>query len=148
VGPLRARVIADGAPCVQDAVVTGLDRDEVGLLVFPRFEDCRRLAGLPPGASNADIVAHAQVRAAFLDLLQRLVRQSTGTASRPTRLLLLTEPPSMDGEMTDKGSVNQRSVLGRRAADVLALYAADPPDGRVIRTNAASSPAASPSLTA
>jgi feruloyl-CoA synthase len=148
VGPLRTRVILEGDPLVQDVVVAGTNEDEVGLLVFPRFEDCRRLAGLPAGTSNADIVAHAQVRAAFLDLLQRLGRQSTGTASRPTRLLLLTEPPSMDGEMTDKGSVNQRSVLTRRAADVQALYATDAADGRVIRTHPASSPAASSSLTA
>lgn len=132
VGPLRTRVILEGDPLVQDVVVAGIDRDEVGLLVFPRFEDCRKLAGLAAGASNADIAAHPLVREAFSALLSRLCMRGTGSATRPARLLLLTEPPSMDGEMTDKGSVNLRSVLSRRASEVEVLFAAGRTDARVV----------------
>jgi len=100
VGPLRAKITAAGEPCVQDAVVTGLNRDEVGLLIFPRPEECRKLA------------------------------TGTGSANRPSRMHVLAEPPAIDkGEVTDKGSINQRAVLATRAALVEALYegnAADP----------------------
>jgi feruloyl-CoA synthase len=47
VGPLRGLIVQLGDPCVQDAVITGLNRDEVGALLFPRADECRRLAGLP-----------------------------------------------------------------------------------------------------
>jgi feruloyl-CoA synthase len=49
--------------------------------------------------------------------------ESTGSSNRVGRMLLLDEPPSLDaGEMTDKGSINQRAVLARRAALVEELY--------------------------
>jgi feruloyl-CoA synthase len=142
VGPMRTRVILEGDPLVQDVVITGIDRDEIGLLVFPRVEDCRRLAGLPAGTGAAEIVAHRLVRQAFAALLGRLWAQGTGSSSRPSRLLLLAEPPSVDGELTDKGSVNLRSVITRRAGEVEALYAARPGDARVIFPTEAGSTAA------
>jgi feruloyl-CoA synthase len=44
----------------------------------------------------------------------------------------MAEPPSLDaGEATDKGSINQRAVLTRRAAVVEELYA-DQPSANVI----------------
>jgi feruloyl-CoA synthase len=58
---------------------------------------------------------------------------STGSSNRVQRIMLMTEPPSMDlGEMTDKGSINQRTVLKNRAALVEELYA-DAVSPRVIR---------------
>lgn len=122
VGPLRARVLAAGAPYLQDVVVTGLNRNEIGLLMFasPR---CRELSGLPADAPWADVLASAQVRQQMQALLDQLARQATGSASRVARALLLAEPPSLDrGEITDKGSVNQRAVLTHRAARVDALH--------------------------
>lgn len=125
VGPLRARAVSEGAPYVQDAVVTGIDRADVGLMVFPRLDDCRRLAQLPNDASPAQIVAAPEVRAFFANLLQRLNRHATGSASHVARLCLLAQPPSLAlGEMTDKGSINQRVVLKQRADVVAALHAA------------------------
>lgn len=133
VGPLRARVIADGAPCVQDAVVTGLNRDEVGLLVFPRLDACRRLAGLDDTAAAGEVLAHPQVRAFFQRLADTLWAGGTGSASRVARLQVLAEPPSIDhGELTDKGSINQRAVLARRAALVERLYEAGVGDTEVM----------------
>ena len=70
VGPMRARVISEGAPYVQDVVVTGMNRDDVGALVFPRLDDCRRLADLPASASAGEIVSSAR-RARILHQLAR-----------------------------------------------------------------------------
>jgi feruloyl-CoA synthase len=123
VGPLRARVILDGAPYVQDVVVTGLNRDDVGILIFPRLDECRRLAGLDAGAAATDTVHAATVRAFFQALVDRQWRAGTGSANRVARAHVLAEPPSIDhGEMTDKGSINQRAVLKQREALVEALY--------------------------
>ncbi|MDW3683033.1 feruloyl-CoA synthase [Cupriavidus sp. CV2] len=123
VGPLRARVLAAGAPYVQDVAIAGMDRDDIGLLVFPRMEDCRRLSGLAPSASHREVLAAPAVRSAFSQMLTILNESATGSASRVARLLLLDEPPSLDrGEMTDKGTLNQRAVLTHRAALVDALY--------------------------
>jgi feruloyl-CoA synthase len=129
VGPLRARIVAAGAPYVQDAVITGIDRDEVGVLLFPRLDECRALAGLAPDAAPADVLRHRAVRTAFQALLGRMWREGTGSASRVARALLMAVPPSIDrDEITDKGSLNQRAVLRNRAALVEALYRAAPGD--------------------
>jgi feruloyl-CoA synthase len=123
VGPLRNRAVLDGTPYVQDVVVAGPDRECLGLLVFPRLADCRALSGLPAAASDAQVLAHERVRAWFAGWLQRLNRQATGNANRLEWISLLSEPPSIDrGEITDKGSINQRAVLQHRGALVEALY--------------------------
>ncbi len=127
VGPLRAKLIAAGAPYVQDAVVAGLDRDDVGVLFFPRLDECRRLAALPADATAADVLAHAAVQDLFQALVDQAWREGTGSASRVARAMVLAEPPSIDrGEVTDKGSINQRAVLAHRAALVEQLYAGGP----------------------
>ena len=123
VGPLRARLILAGDPCVQDAVITGLNRDEVGALIFPRPDECRRLAGLGADTPLPEVLHHPAVRGFFQALADRLWREATGSASRVARLHVLAEPPSIDkGEVTDKGSINQRAVLAHREALVEALY--------------------------
>jgi feruloyl-CoA synthase len=131
VGPLRAQIIQQGAPLVRDVVIAGHDRDEIAMLVFPDLEGCIALCGapLPPAA----LVAHPAVRQRFQTLLDALARQSTGSATRVVRALLLDAAPSIDAhEMTDKGSINQRAVLTHRAALVEALYADPPPEGVLI----------------
>jgi feruloyl-CoA synthase len=123
VGPLKASIVALGAPLVQDAVITGLNRDEVGALVFPRVEECRQLAGLPESATATEVLRHPQVVAAFQALADKLWQAGTGSANRVARLHAMSEPPSIDkGEITDKGSINQRNVLTHRASLVDALY--------------------------
>jgi feruloyl-CoA synthase len=134
VGPLRARVIAEGAPCVQDVVVTGLNRDDVGLLVFPRLDACRALTSLPADAPAAEVLAHPAVQGFFQQLLDRLWAGGTGSANRVERLHVLREPPSIDkGEVTDKGSINQRAVLAHRDALVQRLYEAKEADASVLK---------------
>ena len=133
VGPLRARVVSEGAPYVQDVVVTGINRGEIGLLVFPRLDDCRRLAALPPGADPHDVLDATPVRAFFADLLVSLNRQSTGASTFVARMLLLDTPASLDlGEITDKGSINQRAVQKHRETLIEAMHASEPSDPRVI----------------
>ncbi|HVW52097.1 MAG TPA: feruloyl-CoA synthase [Trinickia sp.] len=133
VGVLRARVVSEGAPYVQDAVVTGIDRDEVGLMIFPRVDSCRKLAGLPASASTQTVLDAPEVRAFFADLLARLNEKATGGATFIARMRLLAVPPSLDlGEITDKGSINQRAVLQHRVDMVDAMYAAGPNDAEVI----------------
>ena len=138
VGPLRAKVVTMGAPCVQDAVVTGLNRDEIGLLIFPRADTCRALSGLAADRPLPEVLHSAPVRMFFQDLADRLWRAGSGSANRPARLHVMAEPPSIDkGEVTDKGSINQRAVLTHRAALVEALYEGRESDPFLILPNKA-----------
>jgi feruloyl-CoA synthase len=122
VGPLRAKVIGAGAPYIQDVVITGLNRKEVGAMIFPTAA-VRSLSGLDADASMTDVLASAPVVAHFQGVLNHLAETSTGSASRVARAVLLSELPSIDkGEVTDKGSINQRAVLKHRDALVQALH--------------------------
>ena len=110
VGPLRAKIIAAGAPYVQDAVLTGINLKEVGALIIPTA------AGRALG--NDLSAAH------FQKLVNDLAQTATGSANRIARLHVMIDPPSIDkGEVTDKGSVNQRAVLTHRSVLVEALHA-------------------------
>jgi len=129
VGPLRAKVIAAGDPCVQDVVVAGINRDDIGILLFPRLDNCRAFAGLSHDAPVHDVLAAPAVRKFFQHLVDGLWQTGTGSATRVARALVLGQPPSIDlGEVTDKGSINQRAVLTHRAAAVDRLYADNDPD--------------------
>ncbi len=122
VGPLRGRVIAGGAPYVQDVVVTGLNRKEVGALIFPT-QAVRSLVDLPADAPMSEVLKQRAVLQKFQSLVTDLSLTATGSANRVARLMLLADPPSTDkGEITDKGSINQRAVLQERDALVQALY--------------------------
>ncbi len=122
VGPLRGKIIAAGAPYIQDVVLTGLNMKEVGAMVFPT-PAVRQLAGLGADAPLADVLASAPVQAHFQQLVDTLARSATGSANRIARLCLLADPPTIDrGEITDKGPINQRAVLTHRADTVTALH--------------------------
>ena len=124
VGPLRGRFIDHFAPFVRDVVFAGPDRDEIVALVFPDVEACRKLAGLGADTPLSAIVESPAVRTKFSGSLATLAAASPGSSTRITRALLLAELPSIDkGEMTDKGSINQRSVQANRSALVDELYA-------------------------
>jgi feruloyl-CoA synthase len=128
VGALRVAVIAAGAPVIEDAVVTGHDRDEIGLLVFPSLAGCRALCPhLAPDAPLAALIAEGKVRDALAAGLVRYNAGAGGSSHRVARALLMDRPPSIDkGEITDKGYINQRAVLTNRAALVERLHAAVP----------------------
>jgi feruloyl-CoA synthase len=106
VGVVRVTLIAAADPVIQDAVITGHDRDEVGALVF-----------LSPAAKDPV----EKIRAALKKL-----QQEGGSSTHPTRVLIMSEPPSIDAnEITDKGYINQRAVLERRETLVEKLYSSD-----------------------
>ena len=122
VGPLRGKIIAAGAPFIQDVVLTGINLKEVGAMVFPT-PAVRTLAGLPADASMHDVLDHPAVLAQFQTIVDELARNATGSANRIARLCLLADPPTIDrGEVTDKGSINQRAVLSHRADTVAKLH--------------------------
>jgi feruloyl-CoA synthase len=107
----------------QDVVVTGHDRESVGLLVFPG-PGARALAGAPTAAQTKELMTHPAVLGHLRAGLRRLAEVGAGSSTCAARALLLEEPPSIDaGEITDKGYINQRAVLDRRSALVESLYA-------------------------
>jgi feruloyl-CoA synthase len=133
VGTLRTAVIAAAAPVIEDAVITGHDRDEVGLLIFPSLAAIRGLTPhLGSTAAATDMLADPHVRRALADGLGRHNASHEGSSMRIGRCLLLVDPPSIDaGEITDKGYLNQRAVLAHRADLVERLYA-EPTHAEVI----------------
>jgi len=132
VGSLRTDTIAAATPVVHDALVAGQDRAFIGLLAWPNLHACRQLVG-NPDLSFEDAVKHPDVIACFRRGLETHNRECEGASSRIiARAMLMAEPPSIDGnELTDKGYINQRAGLERRAALVERLYA-DRPDQDVI----------------
>jgi len=124
---VRAGVIAACAPLIRDVVLTGLDRNLIGAMIFPDLEACARLAGLPPATDPETIVAHPAVRQHFAESLAALAQKATGSSNHVARALLMATPPDIDkGEVTDKGSINQRAVRTARPELVEAIYAEPP----------------------
>jgi feruloyl-CoA synthase len=125
VGPLRSRILAEFAPYVRDVVITGHDRDDVGMIIFADPDACRALhPETQQSAAATEILRHPSVQDHFRILLERFAANATGSSNRVVRAIFADEPPSLDaGEITDKGSLNQRAVLDRRTALVEELYA-------------------------
>ncbi len=132
-GALRVKALALLAPVAQDIVVAGHDREEAGFLVFANPPGCRGLCpDLPAEAPLEQVLADPRVAAQLREGLAKLKVAGGGSSTYATRALLMAEPPSIDAnEITDKGYINQRAVLARRAALVERLYA-EPPDAAVI----------------
>ncbi len=117
VGELRVRAISACAPHLQDAVVAGHDREQVTLLLF-----------VAPTSLAGD-----ELRERLAAALHAHNEAHPGSSTRVARAVVLDEPPSIDaGEITDKGYINQRAVLTRRAAFVERLYAAVPDEGVLV----------------
>jgi len=128
VGPLRARFIAACAPLVRDVVIAGLNRDEISALVVLDLDGCRLINATLPFDDIAATAADPLVRDAFRDRFAAFLATSTGSSTRITRAILLDAPLSIDrGEVTDKGSINQRAVLEHRSQLIDVLYSQTPP---------------------
>jgi len=133
VGSLRTDAIAAATPVVQDALVTGQDRPYVGLLAWPNLHACRQIVG-NPDASYENVVKHPEVLACLKRGLEAHNKSCDGASSRRiARAMLMVEPASIDGnELTDKGYINQRAGLERRAALVERLYADHPGENLIV----------------
>lgn len=127
VGTLRVKGIESMVPLAQDIVVTGHDRDSVGFLVFPNVAACRQISGLDTKAPLEQVLAHPQVRQGIQNGLRALHAASSGSSTYADRALLLATPPSVDdGEITDKGYINQAAVVHTRAALIDGMYESQP----------------------
>jgi feruloyl-CoA synthase len=133
VGSLRTDAIAAATPVVHDALVAGQDRPFVGILAWPNLHACRQLVG-NQDATYEDVVRHPEVIACFERGLQEHNKLSgTSSSLRVARAMLMADPPSIDGnELTDKGYINQRAGLERRAALVERLYADRPGEDVIV----------------
>lgn len=124
VGVLRQRIIDALSPLVSDAVLTGHERAYVGALLFMNERALREQFPQARDLTREDLARHAPIVQA---LAARLCRLQGGSSMRVQRAMLLAEDPVADAfEITDKGYINQRAVLQRRAALVEALHAATP----------------------
>ena len=123
VGALRVGVVGACSPLVQDVVVTGHDRDRIGLLIWPTTAAVAAL-GADSGDDPAALCASEPVNAAIAGKLAAWNANNPASSTRIDRFVLMAEPPSIDAnEITDKGYVNQRATLERRADLVAALHA-------------------------
>jgi feruloyl-CoA synthase len=128
VGPLRARFVAACAPLVRDVVIAGINRDEISALVVLDLDGCRLINPTLPLDDLAATASDPLIRAAFRERFIKFLATSTGSSTRITRAILLDTPLSIDrGEVTDKGSINQRAVLDHRGGLIDLLYSPTPP---------------------
>jgi feruloyl-CoA synthase len=128
VGPLRARFVGTCAPLVRDVVIAGINRDEISALVVLDLDGCRLINPALPLDDIAAAASDPVIRAAFRDRFQKLLANATGSSTRITRAVLLDSPLSIDrGEVTDKGSINQRAVIEHRSGLIDLLYSPTPP---------------------
>ncbi len=128
VGPLRARFVAACAPLVRDVVIAGINRDEISALVVLDLDGCRLINPTLPSDDLAIAAADPLIVAAFRERFRALVAGATGSSTRIARAVLLDTPLSIDrGEVTDKGSINQRAVLENRSALIEEIYSPAPP---------------------
>jgi len=127
VGKLRVELIAACEPLVSDCVIAGHDRPALGVLLFPNVAACRELAGLPADSPVEQVIAAPALREAIAAGLAAHASANPGTSTRIDRAQILAEPPSIDAnEITDKGYINQRAVLGRRHAEIDRLFGESP----------------------
>ncbi|MBV6651375.1 MAG: feruloyl-CoA synthase [Hoeflea sp.] len=125
-GRLRLEALEQLRGLVQDVVICGHDRGEIGLFIFPK-----------PGQVDGDTTSEGAVidgalQSAIENRLRSMAKAATGSAKRITRAIILAEPPSLkDSEVTDKGSLNVRKIITRRADLLVRLY--DNEDPALIR---------------
>jgi feruloyl-CoA synthase len=124
VGVLKAKLIAAGKGLIQDAVITGHDRSFLGAIVFPELNFCKKLASLTNENEVGKIVRDPSVLAALQAVLNDFSKQNTGSSTLIKRALFADFNLSIDkGEITDKGSINQRQILANRKEYVEMIYA-------------------------
>jgi feruloyl-CoA synthase len=132
VGPLRAKLIAALSPLVQDVAIAGLDRDYLTALLLPDIAACAAFLGVSSVTYDA-LPKHAELVRALRERLQTHAAQHPASSLCIRRAMLLPSPPSLDqGEITDKGSINQRTMLRLRADCIATLYEPEPPDHVIV----------------
>ncbi len=132
VGVLKNRLISVANGLLQDAVITGHDRPFLGAIVFPDLHYCRRLTQLPETASLKEMVRHPKMVTALQETLHQLGKVSTGSSMCIKRAVFADFELSIDkGEITDKGSINQRAILNSKQ-DLVAMLYEENPSSRIV----------------
>jgi feruloyl-CoA synthase len=128
VGMLRVGILAATAPAIQDLLVTGHDRDYIGILAWPNIQGCRGICGSGEGEPTAEGLLRSNEVARYLrEALTAYNAQQEGSSTQVRRIMLMTAPPSIDAnEITDKGYINQRAALEMRKVLVEKLYGEEP----------------------
>ena len=112
---IRLRALALLEELVQDIVVAGADRNDLGLLIFPS------LAIAP--ASTDEVVIDDDYCNKVIDKIKMFNKDSTGSSNRIARILIMAQPPSIkDAEITAKGSLNISAILSCRSALLERMY--------------------------
>ena len=137
-GALRQRLLEALSPLAADAVLTGHDREAPGALVFINDAACRAQCEAPRGMPRDELVLQPALLDEVALRLDRFNARGGSSSTRIERLMLMAEPPVAEAfEVTDKGYLNQRAVLKRRAALVDALYQSPVQAGVVVSKKAA-----------
>jgi feruloyl-CoA synthase len=128
VGPLRAELIATLSPLAQDVVIAGLNEEYLAVLVIPDLRGCAHVLGSNQTMAHAELADSRELHALIQQRLTAHGKRNPASTRCVRRAIVLPTAPSLDrGEITDKGSINQRAVLTHRTTCVNALYAATPP---------------------
>jgi feruloyl-CoA synthase len=127
VGELRVGAIAAATPVIQDVIVAGENRNFIGILAWLNAKGCQAILGHDAPLKHAGLARHAAVREHVRAAIARWNAARSGTSQHIARVILLPDLPSIDSnEITDKGYINQRLALERRATEVDRLFAAEP----------------------
>src|SRR5512138_43453 len=127
VGPLRAKLIAAMSPLVQDVAIAGLDREYLAALLLPDLAACAAALGVS-SLTYEELPQQTELMRILRERLSAHAERYPASSLCIRRAMLLPSPPSLDhGEITDKGSINQRTMLRVRAECVEMLYREDPP---------------------
>jgi feruloyl-CoA synthase len=126
VGLLRVGILAATAPALQDLLVTGHDRDYVGILAWPNIQGCRGICRKDGELTAENLLASRELADYLREALTNYNAQQEGSSTLVRRIMLMAAPPSIDAnEITDKGYINQRAALEMRKRLVEQLYAGE-----------------------
>jgi feruloyl-CoA synthase len=125
VGALRSQLIAAGQGLIQDAVITGHDNEFVGAIVFPGMDFCRKINGLNETSTLEEVISHPGPKQILQEVLNELAKRNTGSSTLIKRALFADFVLTIDtGEITDKGSINQRMIIQNHPETIVRLYSA------------------------
>ncbi len=123
VGNIRSQLLVAGNGLIHDAVITGHDLPFVGAILFLDLEICKRMFDLDEYFTMAEMVEHPPLINRIQEMVDELATGSTGSSTLIRKVLIADFDLSSDaGELTDKGSVNQRKVIETRSDKVNSLY--------------------------